>query len=106
MNNTQTIYIYNGVGEVPMDVTHVRVDPSVTDIPQRAFDDHRKLEAVELPEGLIRIGDWAFCDCTSLRSINIPSTVEEIGERVFYSCQKLDVVDLPKGLHRLIPGVL
>ena len=101
MNNTQPIYIYNGVDEVPNDVTHVRVDPSVTNIPYRAFYERRQLEVVELPEGLVRIGESAFSNCTSLRSINIPSTVEEIGERAFESCEKLEDIILSEGLRRL-----
>ena len=101
MNNKQTIYIYNGVDEIPEDVTHVRVDPSVTNILAQAFVKRPKLEVVELPEGLIRIGNEAFCDCKSLKSINIPSTVEEIGERAFESCEKLEDIMLPAGLRRL-----
>jgi len=101
MNNTQTIYIYNGVDEVPYNVTHVRVGDSVTVIPEFAFHERRHLEEVDLPEELIKIENSAFSDCTSLRSINIPSTVKEIGERAFYSCQDLEVVGLPIGLQTL-----
>jgi len=50
------VYIYNGVDEVPEDVTHVRVDPSVTIIPAEAFKNRRQLEVVKFPEGLIRCG--------------------------------------------------
>jgi len=46
-----------------MDVIHVRVDPSVTVIPQRAFEKYLKLEVAELPEGLIRIENQAFDNC-------------------------------------------
>ena len=95
------VYIYNGVDEVPWDVTHVRVDPSVTVIPQRAFEDHRKLEVVELPEGLITIGENAFQYCKSLKRINIPSTVIEIGYNAFQGCNKLDGIALPDGLQTM-----
>ena len=96
-----SVYIYNGVGVVPEDVSHVRVDPSVTAIPARTFEDCKKLEEVELPEGLIRIGDWAFAKCTSLRSINIPSSVLEIHRDAFSECYALDGINLPEGLQRL-----
>jgi len=101
MNNTQTIYIYNGVGEVPDDVSHVRVDPSVAIIPRCAFQCRRNLEVVELPEGLIRIGDYGFHRCISLKKITIPSTVEDIGESSFDHCEKLEGIVLPEGLQRL-----
>ena len=64
VDNT-SVYIYNGVGEVPHSVTHIRVNPLVTVIPQSAFDGCEKLEEVELPEGLIRIENNAFYGCAS-----------------------------------------
>jgi hypothetical protein len=56
------VFVYTGPdGEgVPKDVVRVRVDPSVTSIPARAFDGHRKLTEVELSEGLVEIGIGAF----------------------------------------------
>ena len=54
--DTETyVYIYNGVAEVPKDVTHVRVESDVTIIPAYAFMDCRDMEEIELPEGLIKI---------------------------------------------------
>jgi len=96
-----SIYIYNGVGDVPLDVTHVRIDPSVTSVPEMAFRSRQKLEVVELPEGLIRIEYNAFYGCASLKRINIPSTIEEIGGSAFENCHKLDKITLPDGLQRL-----
>ena len=95
-----SVYIYNGVGEVPMNVTHVRVDPSVTVIPERVFE-FRRLVEVELPEGLIRIEDDAFQQCYSLKKINIPSTVAEIARGAFSGCNDLEAITLPDGLQRL-----
>ena len=94
-------YVYNGVDEVPMNVTHVRVDPSVTVIPDDAFRSCKKLEQVDLPEGLIQIGHRAFSGCNSLKIINIPSTVESIGNDTFNACAKLKVVVLPEGLRSI-----
>ena len=50
-NEVPSVYVYNGVGIVPEDVAYVRVDSSVTAIPNGAFLDCRDLEVVELPEG-------------------------------------------------------
>ena len=74
MDREEDVYIYNGADEVPMDVIYVRVDPSVTVIPDNAFNDRRKLEEVDLLEGLIRIEKNAFFACNSLKRINLPST--------------------------------
>ena len=96
-----SVYIYNGVDEVPEDVTHVRVDSSVTVIPAKAFNNHRQLEVVEILEGLIRIEENAFDSCETLKRINIPSTLTEIGNSAFQYCHKLDEIILPDGLRRL-----
>ena len=101
MEDGSSVYIYNGVDEVPEDVTHVRVDPSVTVIPAEAFKDRGSLELVDLQEGLIRIENKAFKWCISLKRINIPSTVREIGEEAFDGCDELDGITLPEELQRL-----
>jgi len=100
-SNVVSVYIYNGVDAVPEDVSHVRVEGSVTVIPCRAFYGRHQLVEVELPEGLLMIEDKAFGDCNFLKRINIPSTVEEIGKESFYCCHVLDGVFLPMGLRRL-----
>ena len=96
-----TVYIYNGVDEVPMNVTHVRVDPSVTIIHMRTFYNRQELQEVELPEGLIIIDDQAFYNCKSLKGINIPSSLLEIGVKAFANCLKLEQIVLPESLQTL-----
>ena len=104
-SSVPSVFIYNGVGGVPMNVIHVRVDPSVTVIPAEAFKNRRQLEVVELPEGLIRIENEAFHSCETLKRINIPSTVTEIGNCAFqycsFKCYEELVIDLPSNLCRL-----
>ena len=79
MSEVLSVYVYNGEDGVPRDVTHIRVDSSVTVISEGAFKNRcPKLEEVELPEGLITIERDAFANCISLKSINIPSTVLEM----------------------------
>jgi hypothetical protein len=59
-------------------VTHIKVDPAVKEIGEKAFDGCHQLINVELNEGLEQIDDKAFRWCTSLESIIIPSTVKWI----------------------------
>ena len=47
-----------------------------------AFNFCLNLHTVVLPEGLERIGAYAF-ECTSLQSIEIPASVTEIGDDAF-----------------------
>ena len=53
------VFVYTGPGgnDVPQNVVHVRVDPSVTSIPFNAFGGRRKLIEVELCEGLLEMGN-------------------------------------------------
>ena len=56
------------------------------------------LEKVIIPEGVRRIGNYAFYFCMKLESAKIPSTVTEIGEYAFNACTHLNNVTIPKGV--------
>ncbi|KAL7528596.1 hypothetical protein ACHAWF_008880, partial [Thalassiosira exigua] len=92
------VYMGEGGPEVPMNAVRVRVDPSVVAIPADAFQNRRKLEEVELQEGLREIGEFALCNCKALRGIRIPPSVQKISRCAFESCQKLERVELSEGL--------
>ena len=59
------VFVYMGEGGegVSDDVVCVVVDPSVTSIPDHAFEDRKKLTEVELCEGLVEIGNGSFAWC-------------------------------------------
>jgi hypothetical protein len=60
------VFVYMGAGgeRAPRDVVHVRVDPSVTSIPARAFCRRNKLTEVELCEGSWKLGSMHSCGAT------------------------------------------
>ncbi len=62
------------------------IPEGVVEIGDRAFCGRMQLNAIELPSGTIRIGDGAFSDCYGLKEIYIPDSVTEIGEGAFYNC--------------------
>ncbi|KAL7553673.1 hypothetical protein ACHAWF_016981 [Thalassiosira exigua] len=92
------VYMGRGGPVVPTDVVRVRVDPSVVAIPARAFEGRKKLEDVELPEGLRHIGEEAFAYCYELRRIRIPSSVKILSKGAFLTCSLLEVVELCEGV--------
>lgn len=47
------------------------------------FLDCKMLESIELPEGILYIGDGVFCECYSLKKINFPPSIKKIGKKAF-----------------------
>ena len=54
--------------------------------------------AFRVPDGVTRIGDSAFFDCTSLTSVIIPKSVTSIGSLAFLGCIRLTNVTIPDGV--------
>jgi hypothetical protein len=94
-------YIGAGGASIPHDVVRVRVDPSVTSIPARAFYERNQLTEVELCEGLLEIGDESFSCCYHLiTKINIPNSLRRIDDKAFsYSLR------CPIHLHNVIESI-
>ncbi len=71
----------------------------VTAIAERAFQSYASLESVTFAEGsrCTSIGDYAFCECTSLRSIAIPASVQTVKQYAFYGCTALTSVTFGEG---------
>lgn len=89
--------------------TVITVPYLLTELPREAFgDDHvtqgnHSLIGVTLPEGLKKIGDYAFCACWELATINFPSTLTQIGESAFHGCD-MQEVQLPARLTTIGKG--
>lgn len=69
-------------------------------ISNNAFSKNTTIREIELPAGLIEIGDSAFENCSSLTIINFPEKLENIGSRAFYSTS-LNSLDLPDSLNSI-----
>ena len=55
------------------------------------------LTEVVVPDGVTRIGIFAFHDNDELLRVTLPESVKSIGRGAFKSCGNLKCVDLPKG---------
>ena len=93
-----TLRRYNG------EAREIEIPEGVIAIGDRAFEGLH-ITSVKLPESLERIGNSAFRKCPDLREIEIPESVKEIGDGAFEGCRKLIKVILPNELSR-IPGKL
>ena len=63
------------------------------------YNDH--LKSVTIPEGIKRIGDEAFRDCTGLTSITIPAGIIEISDKAFKGCASLASVTIPDSVTKI-----
>jgi hypothetical protein len=73
-------------------------DMFAVDIAQEGwYNGEDELIAVEIPEGITKIGNWAFRQVWNLSSVTLPSSLEEIGERCFNQCGKLTNLSIGSG---------
>lgn len=76
---------------IPSEINNIKV----TSIGDCAFSDCDTIKSVTIPEGIEYIGEEAFLACTSLESINIPNTVTSIGNNAFGECKSLNSINIP-----------
>lgn len=82
--------------------TDVTVPEGVRCIAAEAFENHKEIETLSLPESLETIGEEAFKGCGSLASIQIDpeSRLRQIKDRAFRNCN-LSALQLPGGIEEL-----
>ena len=51
--------------------------------------------AYTIPNGILRVGEDAFTECSNLTSIIIPNSVTSIGDLAFYACSGLTSLTIP-----------
>ncbi len=59
-----------------------------TSIPDNQFNDRTSLVSFLMPQGVNKIGGYAF-ENTKIESIEIPESVTSVGQSCFYNCDKL-----------------
>ncbi|MBR4388581.1 MAG: leucine-rich repeat domain-containing protein [Prevotella sp.] len=65
----------------------------------RLFSDmNTEITDLIIPEGVTRIGDFAFLGCISLKSVSFPSTLKSIGGDAFENCSNITNINIPEGV--------
>jgi len=59
------------------------------------------LKSLTLPEGLVEIGEMAFCGCTSLECVVLPGSLRRIGYGAFAHCHRLKKIELPEKIESI-----
>ncbi len=101
MSNPNDFIIENGVlTKYTGPGGDVVIPEGVTKIGNWAFNSCMRLTSVNIPKSVTVIGRQAFSDC-GLMSVTIPENVREIGESAFRSCCRLKCVTLPKNVTKI-----
>lgn len=71
---------------------------SVEKIGDSAFKDCATLKSIEITDGVTSVGTSAFTNCPALESVEIPSSVTKISYRAFSECYALTEVTIPESV--------
>lgn len=95
-NSSRTV---SGELKIPGKVTNIYdgQEYTVTEIDEYGFA-WCSLTSVEIEDGVTKINDSAFKQCSDLTTVVLPNTLTEIGNEVFYECEKLKNLSIPKGV--------
>lgn len=67
----------------------------VKKIEKEAFKECKFLKEIQIPDSVIKIGDFAFSGCYHLKTVDIPESVTEIGDSAFSFCESLEEINIP-----------
>ena len=98
LNDDKKGYTLTGIGNC--DCEDVVIPASYKDLPvtaigERAFFNCQTPKSVTIPESVTQIWHRAFASCRSLERVNIPSSVTGMGFYVFMGCTSLESVTIP-----------
>lgn len=89
---------YKGTEQIDIKLPSVIDGIAVTGIADEAFKAKTFIKSVEIPDSIVKIGDWAFWNCISITEIELPKSITEIGKGAFWNCDALANVKLNDGL--------
>lgn len=61
--------------------------------------------SVTIPNGITKLDNYSFADCTNVVSVIIPDTVRVIGQHAFMRCKNLEDITIPNGVTVLEEGI-
>lgn len=94
LGNQQNPYLYL-LRIADESLTTYTIHPDTRIIAGFAFENAENLTYVEIPEGVVRIGEKAFEGCDAFSSVTIPNSVTYIESYAFKGCKGLTEVNIP-----------
>ena len=83
---------------IPKAVSYGGITYSVTSIGEYAFCNCSSLTSVTLGNSVTSIGESAFSYCSSLTSVTLPNSVSSIGYSAFEDCSSLTSITIPNSV--------
>jgi hypothetical protein len=77
---------------IPRNIIKCIIPDGVTRIGLWAFNGCKSLTSITIPDSVTNIDDNAFSHCISLKEITIPDSVTSIGDWAFWNCKSLKEV--------------
>lgn len=90
--------LYSGDVNIPSNVTYNDASYDVIKIGDYAFEDCSELTSITIPNSVTAIGSYAFKGCSGLTTISIPNSVTDIGGSAFYGCSGLKTISIPNSV--------
>ena len=84
------------------EISQVTIRSGMTVIPSEMLKDGEKLTSLELPDGLLEIGDEAFAN-TGLTFLSLPDGVQKLGSGILWGSSVYDLT-LPASVTQLVYG--
>ena len=91
--------VENGVlKSAVIDTDIVEIPNGVVIIGNNVFKDNQKIKKVIMPNSVLYIGRKAFECCDGIREVVLPKNLLSIGESAFYQCRRLAEIKIPQTL--------
>ncbi|MBO5369774.1 MAG: leucine-rich repeat domain-containing protein, partial [Clostridia bacterium] len=102
ISGTGKMYDWNSSESVPWadfseKITKVTIGEGVTNIGNYAFSNCTNVKSVSIPDTAVSIGTYALSWCESISVVTIPSSVEYIGAKAFTGCASLKKITVESG---------
>lgn len=91
---------YNSFSSVPWYsycsyIKAIELPQNLTSISNYAFANFRNLTSITIPNGVFSIGAFAFYSCESMVNLTLPDSITSIGDDAFENCTKLSEIIIP-----------
>ncbi|MEE3420015.1 MAG: leucine-rich repeat domain-containing protein [Lachnospiraceae bacterium] len=92
---------------------HLGIPPAwqgrpVTAIASHAFENHKGIKSITLPDTIRRIGSYAFYNCTGLEKLTLTDSVESYDGGAIRECTSLAVIELhiKRGSYQILKDLI